>query len=98
MGACNGLKVIDPEFGFTGPREFDLGVFCAHLRMAGTVLEESVLETHYLPWKQLDRRLVSTFAGVEILRRLLGVAQLPIRFDLERKRVLLEKAVEDVLG
>jgi len=98
MSTSDGLKVIDPEFGFTGAREFDLGVFCAHLRIAGAALQDSVMETHYIHWRELDRRLVSAFAGMEILRRLLGVAQLPITLDLERKRCLIEEAVQELLA
>jgi 5-methylthioribose kinase len=98
LRTADGLKVIDPEFGFTGPREFDVGVFLAHLRIAGAALEDSIFETRYAQWEKLDRSLVSAFSGVEILRRLLGVAQLPISFDLERKRSLVEEALEELLA
>jgi 5-methylthioribose kinase len=98
LRAESGIKVIDPEFGFAGPREFDIGVLWAHQRIAGLCNEPSVLESHYPQWKQLDLQLVRGFAGVEILRRLLGVAQLPISFDLQRKRALLESAVALVLA
>jgi len=98
LRTAHGLRVIDPEFGFTGPREFDVGVFLAHLRIAGTVSEDAIFQKHYSHWKELDRRLVSAFAGVEILRRLLGVAQLPISFDLQRKRSLVDEAVKELLA
>ena len=32
------------------------------------------------------------YAGVEIMRRLIGVAQLPIRSGIETKRTLLERS------
>jgi 5-methylthioribose kinase len=92
-----GAKVIDPEFGFGGPREFDLGVMLAHLLIAGMTDARASLNP-YAHWKDLDDSLVRGFAGVEILRRLLGVAQLPIRLDLDHKRGLLENAVQLVLG
>lgn len=98
LRGSSGVKVIDPEFGFAGPREFDIGVLSAHQRIAGLSVEPSKLESHYPQWKQLDPRLVRGFSGVEILRRLLGVAQLPISFDLQRKQALLESAVALVLG
>ena len=91
-----GVKVIDPEFGFTGPREFDLGVLSAHFQIAGVAFTAPVSETHYAHSHELDHRLVSSFAAVEILRRLLGVAQLPITFDLDRKRSLIEHAVHEL--
>lgn len=94
----SGIKVIDPEFGFAGPREFDIGVLSAHLQISGLRGGPLALESHYADWKELDPRLVRGFGGVEILRRLLGVAQLPIRFNLQRKQSLLEEAVSQVLG
>jgi 5-methylthioribose kinase len=41
--------------------------------------------------------LVFQFAGVEIMRRILGVAQLPVRLSLEAKRRLLEQSRAMVL-
>lgn len=92
-----GVKVIDPEFGFAGPREFDLGVMLAHLVLSGMEHAETCLGFRYALWRELDRKLTLNFAGVEILRRLLGVAQLPIAQGLERKRELIEGAISMVL-
>lgn len=94
----SGMKVIDPEFGFTGPREFDIGVLSAHERIAGLSADGSIFESHYAQRNELDPQLVRGFAGVEILRRLLGVARLPISLDFQRKHALLERAVALVLG
>ena len=94
----SGIKIIDPEFGFAGPREFDLGVLSAHERIAGFSPDPSLPESHYSQWKELDLKLVRGFAGVEILRRLLGVAQLPTPLDFERKSALIENAIALVLG
>ena len=44
-----------------------------------------------------DRELVLRFAGMEIMRRLLGVAQLPFAADLARKQALLAVSRELVL-
>jgi 5-methylthioribose kinase len=96
--AESGIKVIDPEFGFAGPREFDLGVLSAHMQIAGLSSRSLAVEVHYSHRKELDSQLVRGFAGVEILRRLLGVAQLPIHSDLQRKQSLLEEAVKQVLA
>ncbi len=93
-----GARVIDPEFGFAGPREFDLGVMFAHLVISGMDSAPASLGSRYAYWKDLDYRLVRGFAGVEVLRRLLGVAQLPITFGLERKQALVEEAVQMVLA
>lgn len=83
--------IIDPEFGFWGPPEFDLGVLLAHLRLSGQdrALEHRALAT-YGPGP--DPRLVTDFAAVEVLRRMTGVSQLPLELPLEAKRVLVDDA------
>lgn len=88
-----GLCVIDPEFTFVGPREFDLGVLVAHLVMAG-VGPEIAEQIEAIYGAPLDAALLRGFAGVEIVRRLLGVAQLPLpeSAGLDRKREWVELA------
>ena len=85
-----GVRVIDPEFCFCGDAEYDLGVFAAHLLLAGepAARAEQVLEL-YQP--SLSAELARQYAGVEIMRRLIGVAQIPtLRADLVQKRAWLE--------
>lgn len=36
-----------------------------------------------------DASLVRTFAGIEIIRRMIGIAQLPAHFDLRTREDLL---------
>ena len=75
----SGPRVIDPEFGFHGRPEFDVGVWLAHLMLAGQ--SEAVLcawKAGYQAPRDLDEALVCSLAGVEVLRRLLGYAQLPL--------------------
>ena len=43
-----------------------------------------------VPTPDLDRRLIDGFCGVEIMRRLIGVAQLPLSCEAGEKRRLLE--------
>lgn len=88
-----GTKIIDPEFCFYGPPEFDLGVMVAHLMMAEqppTVLQ-TVLTT-YQATAGFDEQLRQRFTGVEIMRRLIGLAQLPLSLPLSKKRNLLDEA------
>ncbi len=69
--------VIDPEFAFVGPREFDLGVCQAHLRFAG--FTEEVIQSLFRAYRHpYDADLAQRFAAVEVLRRIFGVAQLPL--------------------
>ncbi len=98
MRTTPGIKIIDPEFAFTGPREFDVGVMMAHLTMSGDTGALDALPNYYAHWSELDQRLVEGFAGVEVLRRLLGVAQLPLKLDLDQKRDLIESSARRILG
>ena len=94
LKVADGLKIIDPEFGFVGPAEFDLGVFVAHLVMAQQEEEliEKILDI-YEKSVSFDKSLLFRFAGIEILRRLIGIAQLPLSLSLLEKKTLLKQAV-----
>ena len=86
----SGIKIIDPEFCFYGMREFDLGVFIAHLYLTqqdpNTV---AYIKEHYTAFNDLNFTILNGFIGTEIMRRLIGLAQLPIKMDLETKGALL---------
>ena len=86
-----GIKVIDPEFCFFGTPEFDLGVFIAHLMMAQQprAAIETILNNYQC---RLNNALLAQFVGIEILRRLIGLAQLPLSLSLEEKILLMDKA------
>jgi len=90
LDTSSGIKIIDPEFGFLGDIEFDLGVFLAHLDMGQQTeeLKTAVLASYSHPF---DPLLVNQYRGVEILRRLIGIAQLPVNLTLERKKEVLEQ-------
>jgi 5-methylthioribose kinase len=96
-----GIKVIDPEFCFCLDAEFDLGVLAAHLLLsgAGGATAESVFASYAVAGgRPFSRELARQHAGVEIMRRLLGVAQIPtLRIDLARKIALLETSQRAVL-
>jgi len=98
LRSASGPKIIDPEFGFSGRPEFDPGVFVAHLLLAGCSPEAvSVFLDAYARPPGFEEALMLRFAGVEIMRRLIGYAQLPLEADLERKRRWLELARSLVL-
>jgi 5-methylthioribose kinase len=88
-------RVIDPEFGFCGDPEFDTGVFLAHLHLSG---HPEDLCHFWQDRAQGDPALVRRYAGVEILRRLIGVAQLPLPWTLAEKTTLIARAREMVLS
>ena len=93
----NGLYVIDPEFCWIGPAEWDVGVLLAHLKLSGQPEEHGIkfIERYGRP---LDGNLVNRITGIEIMRRLIGVAQLPITIGLAEKQALLQEARRLVLG
>ncbi|MBK0383844.1 phosphotransferase [Pedobacter sp. SD-b] len=94
LNTKEGLKVIDPEFAFYGKAEFDLGVLNAHLMMAQQ--PENVFETlkkFYKKDDDFEESLFKQFTGIEIMRRIIGLAQLPLDLSLEEKKQLLEKAM-----
>lgn len=82
------IRLIDPEFSFGGEPEFDLGVFYAHLILSN---HAESLRARWLEKTTADRdvRLIRHYAGVELMRRLIGVAQLPLAIALTAKRALL---------
>ncbi len=89
-----GVRVIDPEFCFYGDAEFDLGIFAAHLLLAGepAARAEQVLQIYQgSAGVKISPELARQYAGVEIMRRLIGVAQIPtLRADLAQKTAWLE--------
>lgn len=87
------IKVIDAEFCFFGDAEFDVGVLLAHLLMAQqpTSVTDGLLASYIAPAGFSDA-LCRQYAGVEVLRRLLGLAQLPVALNLDQKAALVEQA------
>jgi 5-methylthioribose kinase len=90
LRTANGLRVIDPEFCCFGRAEVELGIFIGHMLLAQQD-RASILGflNGYQQAAPLAIEPVLRLAGVEIMRRLIGVAQLPVALDLEGKRRLL---------
>jgi 5-methylthioribose kinase len=88
-----GIRIIDPEFCFLGSAAFDLGVLLAHLHLSRhppSLCDQAV--GLYGEHARMDADFLATargFAGAEIMRRLIGVAQLPLEAGLGEKRTLL---------
>ncbi len=92
----SGPMVIDPEFCFAGPAEFDWSVLIAHLRLCGTRDPIEMLQQFLPSDTQVSWPLVNALAGVEVLRRLLGVAQLPLASELDEKKRLIASAADNI--
>jgi len=89
----DGIKIIDAEFCFFGDTEFELGVTLAHLKMAAqppAIVEKAMAV--YQKYAQIDETLCFKYMAVEILRRILGLAQLPLSLSLEELKKLLAEA------
>ena len=91
----HGLRIIDPEFCFVGPGEFDVAVLAAHQAMIGggegpdSIARVCDLYQQTRP-AEIDVALTRGFAGMEIIRRLIGVAQLPLDLGLSHRSELLQ--------
>jgi 5-methylthioribose kinase len=83
-----GFYVIDPEFCFLGCAEYDLGILYAHLIFAKQENLWNTVRKRYA--RDCDWKLAGRFAGAELMHRLIGAAQLPLRAGLEQKRAWLE--------
>jgi len=90
------LYVVDPEFSYFGDREFDVGCAIAHFALCrqqpSTV---ALFLERYAPMRgpsTLDDRRVARYAAAEVMRRLIGVAQLPIPRTEGWRSALLERS------
>jgi len=91
----DGVKVIDPEFCLFGPPEFDLGVMAAHLIVSGDPpdAQDNLGAAYQLAGGGVvDSTVIGRFAGIELWRRLHGVAPLPIPIDDPHKAALIALA------
>lgn len=96
MQAQQDLYVIDPEFSFVGNPAFDLGVMTAHLIIATLDSKwlDFVIEHYNLA---VDNQSLQELTGIEIMRRLIGLAQLPLRHSLAEKEALLKLAYQLIM-
>ncbi len=103
LRAPAGLRVIDPEFCFFGPPEFDLGVATAHLALAAqpAVSAEHLLKAYEQsdPRRaKIDEPFLARVAAAEVVRRLIGVAQLPLSLPPGGRAALLGRARQAMLA
>jgi 5-methylthioribose kinase len=100
-----GVRVIDPEFAFPGDPEVDVGCALGHLALADQPIASA---RRLLGGYQADRDpkldplRVARYAAVETMRRLIGVAQLPLpaqrRGQAGFRATLLERSRQAMLG
>ncbi len=93
LNTNNGIKIIDPEFCFYGAAEFDVAVMIAHCIM--TFQSDDILKIINIAYQKsnsFNNGLLNQFTGIEIMRRVIGLAQLPLQLSLQQKEDLLQKA------
>lgn len=90
------LFVIDPEFCHYGAAEFDLGVMQAHMHLSGNESKLDQIMDNYKKPHNFNEQLCNQYKGMEILRRIIGLAQLPLQLSVEEKQALLETACENL--
>ena len=93
LQTTSGVRIIDPEFSHSGYPEFDIGVMTAHLLMSHASEHQirGMIKAYRMP-EGFSSKLSSQFCGTEIIRRIIGLAQLPLDMTLEEKAALLERA------
>ena len=91
MERNDNIYIIDPEFTFLGSKEFDLGVMSAHLIIKTGDLNIINQIKRYYP-SNIQINLMRQFAGIEIIRRIIGVAKLPINRSINEKIHLIKIA------
>jgi 5-methylthioribose kinase len=94
-----GIRVIDPEFCFLGERAIDVGCAVAHLVLARQAPDAALrfLDAYGDDPRVVDPGALARYAAVEIVRRLIGVAQLPIAPTRGWRAALLARAREAAL-
>jgi 5-methylthioribose kinase len=91
------IRIIDPEFGFMGDPEFDLGVLFAHFKLSRQVdsLKSDFLRKYKNSYSEAK---INKYEAIEIMRRLIGIAQLPLQLNLSEKEELLASASHQLLN
>lgn len=94
LSTSESFYVIDPEFSFIAPLEWDISIFIAHLFLAEA--SESIIHTAIKSFEKpsnFNDAHFCGFVGIEIIRRIIGLAQLPLDLSLSEKEQLLRKAI-----
>ncbi|MFT4856361.1 MAG: 5-methylthioribose kinase [Algoriphagus sp.] len=91
------IRIIDPEFGFMGDPEFDLGVLFAHFKLSRQAdsLKSDFLKKYKNSYSEAK---INKYEAIEIMRRLIGIAQLPLQLNLSEKEELLESASHQLVN
>ncbi|MBW2231072.1 MAG: phosphotransferase [Deltaproteobacteria bacterium] len=102
LRTAGGIRIIDPEFAFFGDPELDVACATAHLALAGRPRAdaERLIDVYASGTGApvLDAARLARYAAIEVVRRLIGVAQLPIAATRGERAALLARARDAMLG
>ena len=100
LSTPEGLKIIDPEFCFPGFAEFDIGMMTGHLLLSGQPNHyvDQLIQLYQDGGGKINEKIVFQMGGLCVLRRILGVAQLPLPYDLSEKESLMNIATNWILS
>ena len=96
LNTVNGLKVIDPEFSFIGPEEWDMAIFVAHLFLSKTP-SELITDVYCKLEKSKDFKdyRFAGYVGTEILEKNTGTGTTSsLELDLKEKAQLIEHSID----
>lgn len=95
-----GPVVIDGEFSHLGDGEFDVGNLLAHLalgRQPTGAAERFLAAYHNAGGPEPDTARLASYSACEVIRRLIGVAQLPLAPTTDGWRIALLGRARDAL-
>ncbi len=93
-----GVYIIDPKFSTFGRPEIDLGSLVGHLLLASLPATKIEMVFGSYEDKSIDKELVFRFAGLEMIRRLIGVYPINFPGTTTQKKSKLNDAIQLLKG
>jgi len=98
LASDGGIYIIDPKFSAFGRPEIDLGNLIGHLLLASIPDQKIEMVFDSYEDKSIDKELVLRFAGLEMMRRLIGIYPINLSGATLQKKNKLNNAIQMVMG
>jgi 5-methylthioribose kinase len=98
LSSDGGVYIIDPKFSTFGRPEIDLGSLVGHLLLASLPATKIEMVFDIYEDKTIDKELTFRFAGLEMIRRLIGVYPILFPATVKQKRSKLNDAIQLLKG
>lgn len=92
------VYIIDPKFSTFGRPEADVGTLIAHLLLASVSREKIDAVFNFYEDDTIDKTLTYKFAGLEMMRRIMGTYPITLPATIAQKKNKLNDAVQLLLG